>query len=230
MEVWRTKRSLRWAILAAFAAGAGTISLAPLGGPASGQTPPAPAAAKKPPQAPSKSPPEKPANNDAEKKQQVAPVPQLPAGEAPQATEFPALLHARQAGISACTDTLSRVLPQTNDAPHEAVSFWSPEQADDHLFGSIAGLRYAQPAAPRGAAIVLAAKTNATKCDGAGVQIVPSARACGAIQAALLTGGRAIANLSGLPLIQNERGIRFLLLPSAGNGCVIISVNVLYAR
>src|SRR5579883_479457 len=164
----------------------------------------------------------------AEKKDPPPPV--LQPGEAPQAPLFQALIHARQAGLAACTDTLTRLLPQVVDAPHDAFSFWSTQNADDHLFGSIAALSYPQPSAPRGASMVFAAPAKSGKCEAAGVQIVPTARSCGVIQAALVNAGRAIANLEGLPLIENPAGIRYLLAPSAGNGCIVIAITVLLSK
>ncbi|HLJ72849.1 MAG TPA: hypothetical protein VKU03_16155 [Roseiarcus sp.] len=122
---------------------------------------------------------------------------------------------------------MTRLLPQVVDAPHDAFSFWSSQNADDHLFGSIAALSYPQPSAPRGASIVLATPTKSGECEAAGVQVVPTARSCGAIQAALMNSGRAVANLEGLPLIENPAGVRYLLAPSAGNGCIVIAVTVL---
>ena len=159
-----------------------------------------------------------------------SPVPSLDKGELSQAPEFQALLHARQGGVVICTDTLARLLPQVIDAPHEAFSFWSQKDADMHLFGSICGQTYVQKAAPRAASVVAVSPLKSGKCDGVGVQVVPSARSCGTLQSALLKDGRAIANLQGLPLIQNAQGIRYLLLPTAGNGCVIVATASVFAK
>lgn len=162
----------------------------------------------------------------------ASPAPTLPAGEPIQAPEYQALDHARQAGLTTCTDTLARILPLTIDGPNEAFSFWAPapEKADERLFASIAGLRYVQQAAPRAAAVVGAVPTRNGKCDALGVQVVPSARSCGTLQASLLGKGKAVANLTGLPLIESPNGQRFLLLPSAGNGCVIVAVSAVSGR
>ncbi|ENN86407.1 hypothetical protein RHSP_79156 [Rhizobium freirei PRF 81] len=143
-----------------------------------------------------------------------------------------ALLHAKQAGVKTCTDTLARLLPYSIDAPHEAFSFWapSPDSPDERLFGSIAGLRYVQQAGPRAGSVVAVVPSKSGKCDGIGMQVLPSARSCGALQANLLGKGRAIANLNGLPLIEDPNGQRFMLLPSAGNGCVVIGVSAMLGR
>lgn len=156
------------------------------------------------------------------------PVPRLEANAPSQAPDFPALGQAKAAGIGgACLDGLMRLLPATIDAPHEVFSFWSKTNADRHLFGSIAGLQYTQTAAPRAASIVAALPNEERVCEGIGVQIVPTARACGTVQAALLRNAHALTTLVGLPLIESDLGQRMLLVPTAGNGCVVIAVNQL---
>lgn len=157
----------------------------------------------------------------------TTPVPTLPPSETSQAADFPALAHAKSAGVSTCLDGLMRLLPATIDAPHEAFSFWAKEHPDRHLFGTIAGLRYAQPAAPRGVSIVAVMPNDAHACEGVGIQIIPTARSCGTIQASLLTHGRALTALTGLPLVETSVGQRLLIAPTAGNGCVVIAVSQL---
>ncbi len=223
------------------------ISPAPAQAPPLDQASPAPGAdptqprrtapkpvAKAPAKRPEPIPEKKPAGagqdkgKAAEKKDPPPPV--LQPGEVTQAPLFQALVHARQAGLAACTDALTRLLPEVVDAPHDAFSFWSTQNADDHLFGSIAALSYPQPSAPRGASIVFATPAKSGQCEAAGVQIVPTARSCGVIQAVLMKAGRAIANLEGLALIENPAGFRYLLAPSAGNGCIVIAVTVLLPK
>jgi hypothetical protein len=190
--------------------------------------------ARAPEKRPEPTPEKKPAGPGQDKakvpEKKDPPPPVLQPGEVPQAPLFQALIHARQAGLAACTDTLTRLLPQLVDAPHDAFSFWSTQNADDHLFGPIAALSYPQPSAPRGASIVLATPAKSGKCEAAGVQIVPTARSCGVIQAALMNAGRAIANLEGLPLIENPAGVRYMLAPPAGNGCIVIAITVLLPK
>lgn len=158
------------------------------------------------------------------------PVPRLDADAPPQAPDFPALGQAKAAGVETCLDGLMRLLPSTIDAPHEVFSFWSKTNADRHLFGSIAGLQYAQSAAPRAASVVAVVPNDARVCEGVGVQILPTARACGAVQGALLRNSHALTTLAGLPLIESDLGQRMLLVPTAGNGCVVVAVNQLQLR
>ncbi len=169
---------------------------------------------------------------DANPKPAETPVPILPSSEPPAAPDFLALAQAKQAGVTSCTDSLARLLPYSIDAPHEAFSFWAPppETPDNRLFGSIAGLRYTQPSAPRAAAVIAVVPGKTGKCDGIGVQVLPSAHSCGNLQQAFLRSGKAILTLNGLPLIENPNGQRFLLLPSAGNGCVILAVSTMLGR
>jgi len=61
---------------------------------------------------------------------------------------------------------------------------------------------------------VLAAPSASGKCEGAAGQVIPTARACGPIQAALC--GRAVANLPGLPLNETAAGRRALFSCALG--------------
>jgi hypothetical protein len=45
-----------------------------------------------------------------------------------------------------------------------------------------------------------------------------------------MNAGRAIANLEGLPLIENPAGVRYMLAPPAGNGCIVIAITVLLPK
>ena len=160
-----------------------------------------------------------------------APVPSLPAGFQNEAVgEMQPLSQARSAGIALCLDTLTRETSLAIDGVHDAFSTWSATKPDEHTFSSIVSLRYNNQTVPRAVAILIAAPRPDHGCDGITVQIVPTARSCGAIQTALLNDGKVIANLTGLPLIENKGGMRHILLPTAGNGCTIVVVSALAAN
>jgi hypothetical protein len=137
------------------------------------------------------------------------------------------LLQARQAGITTCLDTLTRQASAAIDGRHDSVSSWSPASPNEHPFSSIVALRYQNQVVPRAAAVMVAAPDPGHGCDGVTVQIVPTAQSCGTMQAALLHDGKVVANLTGLPAIENRAGTRHLLLPTAGNGCTIIAVSTI---
>ena len=137
------------------------------------------------------------------------------------------LLQARKAGVTQCLGARAKQAAIASDTGSEALSAWSPGAPDAHAFQSIALIRYPDAAAPRSAAVLLAVPTAANGCEGGAVQVVPSARSCAAIQAQLMQGGKELASLTGLPVIENATGMRQILLPAPGNGCVMISVGLI---
>ena len=165
----------------------------------------------------------------------AAPAPPAIDGNPPQAAaatppaDMQPLIHARSAGVGLCLDALGRAAGAAIDGEHDAYSTWATRDADQHLFQSIALMRYPNQVAPRSASVLVVTPTAARSCEGGTVQVVPSARSCAAIQAQLMQGGKAIATLTGLPLIENLAGIRQILLPAPGNGCVMISVGLIAA-
>ncbi|HEY3912314.1 MAG TPA: hypothetical protein VGM07_20870 [Stellaceae bacterium] len=136
------------------------------------------------------------------------------------------VLHAQQAKITTCMDTVVRQSAAAIDGPHEAISSWTSGAPNQNLFVSIVGLSYKSPVAPNGAAVMLAAPVGPRKCEGAVVQIVPSARACSVIQASLVKAGRTIAMLRGLAIVQTNLGVRDILMPTVGGGCTLVAVGV----
>ena len=161
---------------------------------------------------------------------QVAPVPPtvgqavLPAGAS---LDMQPLIHAKNAGVALCLGTLARASTVAIDAEHEAFSTWATSAPDIHIFQSIAIMRYSNQVAPRSASVLLVAPTISNSCEGGTVQVIPSARPCSAIQGQLMQGSKAIANLSGVSVIENSSGVRQMLLPAPGNGCVMISVGII---
>ncbi len=155
----------------------------------------------------------------------------VPAAQAPRAPagavgELQPVLHAQQAKITTCMDTIVRQSAAAIDAPHAAASSWTSAAPNQNLFVSIVGLSYQSPLAPNAAAVILAAPVGPSRCEGTVVQIIPSARSCSVIQASLLKTGRTIAMLQGLAVVQTELGVRNLLLPTAGGGCTLVAVGL----
>ena len=136
------------------------------------------------------------------------------------------VLHAQKAKITTCMDTIARQSAATIAGPHAAISSWTSAAPDQNLFVSMLGLSYKSPVAPNAAAVLLAAPLGPGRCQGAVVQIVPSARPCSVIQASLVKTGKTIAMLEGLPVVQSASGVRNLLLPTAGGGCTLVAVGL----
>lgn len=136
-------------------------------------------------------------------------------------------VHAGNAGITACFDSLARASSRVIDGPHRAFSFWDAKKPDTGTFRSVVALNYGGTISPRGAALIINSPMRDATCDATTVQVVPTARPCSAIQGSLMTKGKAVANLAGLALIQTPGDVSYLLLPTAGDGCTIVSMMVL---
>jgi hypothetical protein len=146
------------------------------------------------------------------------------------AAEPQPLVHASQAGLKSCLDGIARAANGTIDTQHAAMSQWFTGAADSHLFESIISLAYSNKVAPHAATVLLAAPTQGQSCDTSTVQIFPTARPCNAVLADLLKTGKVIADLAGMPVSQTPNGARQLLMPTAGNGCVMIVVNLTFGK
>lgn len=136
------------------------------------------------------------------------------------------VLHAQQAKITTCMDTIVRQSAAVIAGPHAAMSSWDRAAPNHNLFVSMVGLSYKSPIAPNGAAVMLAAPVAPGRCAGEVVQIVPSARSCSVIQASLVKAGRTIAMLQGMAVVQTNLGARDLLMPAVGGGCTLVAVGL----
>lgn len=144
--------------------------------------------------------------------------------------------HARNAAVSSCLPALRDLSRIAVDAPHVAFSTWNNQSANDRLFQSIVSLKYSNKIAPRGISVLVAAPNSQSKCDGATVQIQPSALSCEKIARNIT--GRNIAgktrlvtrDLAGITLIQTSNSMRLMLMPTRGRGCAVVGVGVFYAK
>ena len=110
------------------------------------------------------------------------------------------------------------------------MSEWFTGAADSHVFQSVVSLAYPNRIAPHATAIVLGAPTASHTCDTSAVEIIPTARACNEVLADLLKTEKVVADLSGLLVTQGAAGTRQMLMPTAGNGCVVIAVSLNYGK
>ncbi len=184
-----------------------------------------------------KSPAAAPATTTAQPQPAGAAPPAATAAPAPPkpppstAAEPQPLVHASQAGVKACLDGIGRAALATIDTDHAAISQWSTGAADAHVFESIISLAYPNRIAPRAAAVLLAAPTQSQSCDTSTVQVFPTARPCNAVLADLLKNGKIVADLAGVPISQNSTtGARQILMPTAGNGCVMVVVTLTFGK
>jgi hypothetical protein len=155
------------------------------------------------------------------------PAPQPPQGPQAAVGEFQPVLHAQGAKIATCMDTIVAESASVIDAPHTAISSWSTTAPNDNVFLSVVGLNYPNnKAVPNGAAILFAAPLAGGKCEGSTVQVYPFGQSCSALQASLIKEGRTIATLRALPVVETKLGYRDVLIPTAGGGCVLVSIGM----
>ena len=140
--------------------------------------------------------------------------------------EFEPVLQARKANVTTCMDKIVALSGRVIDRPHRAISTFVQAAPNDHVFQSIIGLNYPSKVVPNGTAIIIAAPINSSQCEGESVQVYPTTSSCTAVQASLISNGRTLTSLETLPLIETKDGNRQVLMPTAGGGCVIISVGL----
>jgi hypothetical protein len=137
------------------------------------------------------------------------------------------VLHARNAGLGPCTSAVERGATAAIDAPHSAFSNWNPGAPNLHIFESIVIETYPSAVAPRATSVILASP-SANGCDATAVQVFPTARPCIDVEKDILKASALIGKLAGLPLYRTSANEHRLLMPTAGNGCVIIGVSIQY--
>ena len=184
------------------------------------------AAAATPAKTPSPEPSAPPAAN-APATPPAEPTPKPPPSAA---AEPQPVIHATNAGVKACLDGLVRASNATINTQHTAMSQWFTGAPDSHMFQSIVSLAYPTRVVPHAAAILTAAPTASNGCDTSAVEVFPTARPCNEVLADLLKNGKVVADLAGLLVTQNAAGGRQLLMPSAGNGCVLVAVGLTFGK
>lgn len=147
--------------------------------------------------------------------------------------EFQVVTQMKNAGIKTCVQTAQGLGGYTMGGVTEyaAATTWHVKEPDKRISIAMIAQKFGQSAqAPLGISSVFTSPNAEGKCDGAGVQVIPTALACSAVQSQILTKGKAVADLAGIPMLQDGNNSRIMLLPSAGNGCVIVGFNNLYAE
>lgn len=147
--------------------------------------------------------------------------------------EFQVVTQMKNAGIKTCVQTAQGLGGYTMGGVTEyaAATTWHVKEPDRRISIAMIAQKFGQSAqAPLGVSSVFSAPNADGKCDGAGVQVIPTALACAAVQGQILLKGKPVADLAGIPMLQDGNNSRIMLIPSAGNGCVIVGFNNLYAE
>ncbi len=173
--------------------------------------------------------PASPAPAPATAQNQTAPAGQAAPGSA---ADFQVTTQLAAAGVKRC-------LPAVNDlgrfemsgvTEYAATTTWNKNEPDKRLVSSVIGQHFGQNSAtPMGISGVISAPGAEGKCDAVGLQVLPTAETCGNIQTQVLAKGQILGNLAGVPILKNAQNMRLMLLPSAGNGCVIVALDNYYA-
>ena len=140
------------------------------------------------------------------------------------------VIHAKSAAVTTCLTAVSELARMNLDAPYVALSTWNKTAANDHLFESIAGLKYDNQVAPRAVSVLTASPTPAKNCDGGSVQVQPSNLSCDAISKNLINANMKSQDLNGVTLIAGDGPMRYALLPTAGNGCAVVGIGTYFAK
>ncbi len=152
---------------------------------------------------------------------------------APSDGQFQMADQLQSAGVKRClglADGMGR-FEMKGVTQYAATSTWSKADPDKRLFSSLLGQRFGQSAAtPIGVSGVVSAPSSDGKCDALGFQILPTTSTCSAVRAQVLDKGEWLGDMAGVPILRNAQNLRVMLLPTAGNGCVIVGVNNYYSE
>lgn len=147
------------------------------------------------------------------------------------ASELQPTQHARNAGVRDCLAGIDEVSRLSVSGNYMAVSTWNQGAANDRLFNSIVGQSNDNKVAPKAVSVLVTAPGAQHKCDATAVEVHPSALSCPDIERTLAQDKREQrVSLSGIPLLQADPSLRYVLLPAAANGCVVVGVRTLYGK
>lgn len=154
-----------------------------------------------------------------------------PAAAADGAAELQPTQHARNAGVHDCLQGIDEVSRLSVAGSYTAVSTWNQGAPNDRLFNSIVGQSNDSKVAPKAVSVVVTSPGAQRKCDATAVEVHPSALSCPDIERTLAQDKREQrVTLSGIPLLQADPSLRYVLLPAAANGCVVVGVRTLFGK
>ena len=171
---------------------------------------------------------EKPARASAKAPDAAVSGPEAAAGAA---VELQPTQHARNAGVHDCLAGIDEVSHLSVAGSYTAVSTWNQGAPNDRLFNSIVGQSNDSKVAPKAVSVLVTSPGAQHKCDATAVEVHPSALSCPDIERTLAQDKREQrVTLSGIPLLQADPSLRYVLLPAAANGCVVVGVRTLYGK
>ncbi len=152
-------------------------------------------------------------------------------GAATAATELQPTQHARNAGVQDCLQGIDEVAHLSVAGSYTAVSTWNQGAPNERQFNSIVGQSNDSKVAPKAVSVLVTSPGAQHKCDATAVEVHPSALSCSDIERTLAQDKREQrVALSGIPLLQADPSLRYVLLPAAANACVVVGVRTLYGK
>lgn len=147
------------------------------------------------------------------------------------AAELQPTQHARAAGVRDCLAGIDELSRLSVAGDYTAVSTWNQGAPNDRLFNAIVGQSNDSKIAPKAVSVLVTSPNVQHKCDATAVEVHPSALSCPDIERTLAQDKREQrVSLSGIPLLQADPSLRYILLPAAANGCVVVGVRTLYGK
>lgn len=153
----------------------------------------------------------------------------LPSAPPAAATDFAARLE--QAGATTCAhsiDALANASMQGTTASANA-SNWFIAAPNARPVNIVIAQKFAAPSVPYGATDIFASPAPQAKCDAFALQVIPSPLSCDQLRQNIVARGKMIAELVGIPLLQDVNG-QIILVPTQANACVLIGLRIAYAR
>lgn len=153
-------------------------------------------------------------------------------GKPANAFDFAAQLD--RAGASACHSQINALATSTMGKVERfnTVSNWSQTAGDKRPVSLAIGQRYPSGSAvPFSLSQVISAPNQQGSCDGFTVQVLPSPLSCAKLRDALAAQhGQQIADLAGIPLMQDTAAGQTMLVPTGTNTCVLVATRSFYAK
>jgi hypothetical protein len=107
------------------------------------------------------------------------------------------------------------------------VSSWFVAAPNERPVNVVIAQKFAAANVPYGATDIFASPEPNAKCDAFSVQVVPSPLSCERLRQIISSHGRVVADLVGIPLLQDTNG-QIMLVPTGANACVPIGLRMAY--
>jgi hypothetical protein len=163
------------------------------------------------------------------KPQQAAPQPQLAAWPTAQTASQNFAARLQQAGATTCARRIDELaVASLQGATATAnVSSWFVAAPNERPVNVVIAQKFAAANVPYGATDIFASPEPNAKCDAFSVQVVPSPLSCERLRQIISSHGRVVADLVGIPFLQDSNG-QIMLVPTPANACVLIGLRMAY--